>query len=613
MYSIAIKHVKFNLGKGRSRIIKRTFTHKSSFTHLNDNKFSFEKINLDFSSNNIKTFQVNVTEPSYNPCISDQFKEFFSYFPDLYTIKGLFKTGNVETIKPLISDFYLDTMILKLTSFNVNGVVSCSSFRLQDFTFSPNFFTVEGSFFHAIILLLNNRFVQLVFLCTIVYLMQEISTVLCTDKKSFFFKILCKVNFLEEYSVNKTSRSVINFSWFINAYSIIISFSNRIEKYLYNISCHRFFHTILVKVYNNIRNLIVKFHFNLEFSKINLMLIKFNFTFSLHTLFRVNIVFFAGPNLNIIYAGLTPVYILLGWLLDYISYIWTVSSSEINFSKIFTLSFWLKRFLFSILYITWLSLGVFTTNGIYFLVLSMISSIDTFNIAIFVVGSIVSSITSSFWFMYGNPTIIVTFNLYRFIVNEIIFPVVLTSSNIHDVLNILSQGFSSLVSSDYFNHYTSLRRSGLEWMSFLSMVFSTYGSWNIYTVHVFNTIPIIYNFLIWTASSFILGFLLIYLEDSRPRFSNYYYGFTYILFWTSICFSTNSILLGYININNAAHVLVYVIPLNFILGFIYPLPLYRYNINTTITARLLDVLLFIILTSVTLLSAGSIWNLIAPL
>ena len=147
------------------------------------------------------------------------------------------------------------------------------------------------------------------------------------------------------------------------------------------------------------------------------------------------------------------------------------------------------------------------------------------------------------------------------------------------------------------------------------MVLSTYGTWNLYTRHLLSSLSIVQHILVWITPTLLSGYTLIHLEVTRPRLGYLYYGFVYLFFWTSICFFTNSILLGYISINNAGAILCYILPINLVIAFIYPLPLYRGNSGSGfIRIRILmHLLLFVILTSVTLVSAGTIWSVIGPM
>lgn len=547
---------------------KRSLTNKNFLVDLTKIPVLSEK---EVTLTNVIVEQVNTSDISYNSGWFGFSKNIFWDCSDFLTFFSNFSNAtHISKIKPLISDLHLDGMLARINYLSLPEWVDLNTvtFRANGFTFIPNRFTLESYLLDLTSVVFNSTVFHFFSLCATVYIMQTLSSFICTDKKSYVFTYLCnKIIFFEKDEISPTRHSIINIAWFINSYTYIMSLISWFDNYLYNNSYNKLYKTILSKIYNNIRHLMVKFYFDLALSKVKLVLIKPIFT--LHVLFRFKISFFAGANLNVLYASLTLVYVIVGWLLDFISYLWVAKSNGMKWINISSFLFWIKRFFYGTIYIMWLYLGIFTTNGVYFSLFNRITSKRLFNIITTVVGSVMASISSSVWFTYANPTI--------------------------------------------FKPFTSLRRSIVEWLAFLGMVFSTYATWSFYTYYVFNLIAIYSHFLIWSTSSLISGLLLVYLEDTRPRFALYFYGVTYLFFWTCICFSTNSLVVGYINIENGASVLTYIIPINFLLAFIYAVPLYRYNSDATIFSRLFDLLLFVLLTGTTLVSGGNIWYFLAPL
>lgn len=428
---------------------------------------------------------------------------------------------------------------------------------------------------NPVMFLSGNKFIQVVMLCTVVYLMRSVSGVVCS--KTFPLNILGGVSkTVEDFLITK---KILNSAWFTNVYNDIINITNLIYKYIYKLSYEKLYNDILYKLYINVKGLITRFNHSYKLS-INKL---FSYIGTKNRLIIPNIISYASPYIDLIFASLTVVYILLGWLLDFLSYIWIFSGHDLEYTNILTLNFWIKRIIYAILYISWLFTGVISTNGIYFSILNYVTSMNIFNIIMVVVGSILSCIASNLWFFFANAVVARNFNVTRRVLPY-------------------------LINNTSFNRYSSFRHSVIEWFAFLGMVFSTYGSWNLYTAHVFYSISIISNILIWAGVAFLAGYVLIYLEELRPRFSSFYYGSVYLVFWTAICFSTNSVLLGYVALPNAGLLLYYFIPINLLLAVIYSLPFYRFHEESTLLNRLLHLFFFILLTSMTLLSAGTIWT-----
>lgn len=142
----------------------------------------------------------------------------------------------------------------------------------------------------------------------------------------------------------------------------------------------------------------------------------------------------------------------------------------------------------------WLYLGVFSTNGIFFYFVGNVIPTKIFNLLIFAVGGIISLIASNLWFFYGNPRIHSGLHIWRLMLDDLIYPILLKSD--YSFSRFLRSFINSIISPIEFNTYSSFRRAVIEWVSFLAMVYSTFGSWNLYMSSIFYSLSIMQNFVI---------------------------------------------------------------------------------------------------------------------
>lgn len=582
--------------KTTKRPFIRSFTYSSYHIGISKKKVLLEKLN------NNKITTIDVTEAPSEIGFLDYLKNLYDSFNDLSGC--LINSHSIEKIQPLVSNFFLDKMLKSPEGvFNIPKVV----FNIDrwNFSFVPSSFNLE-EFIFKYIYSLNCTITQVAILCITIHLMHVTSRFLCSDKKlEIFNHLLNLVYFCRPDKEGRVENTNYSYHWFTTLH---ICTHDWISNYIYKNSYRVLHESILYKIYSNVKHLMIGFEIVPNFVKYQFL----QFKNVMQVLFSFTLIVLAGPDLNIVYACLTIIYVVLGWLIDYLSYTWVLRDERFKLQYVLTLGFWLKHTLYGLLYILWLLMGIFTTNGIYFSILSNIMLVDRFNIIIFVLGTVTSLMGSNLWFFYGNPHIRQNLNISNAIRNQLIFPLLLRHNHNYNFSNLFRRALYWINSPIMFNNFTSFRRSNLEWFSFLGMVFSTYASWSWYTSSVFYSVSIVKNIIIWTVPTLVCGFNLIYMEDTRPWWGYYLYGFFYISFWTSICFASNSVLVGYINTHNALSVLIYLLPVNFILSFIYPLPLYRYDLNSHNINRLLHLLCFVILTFTTLLSGGTLWLIIAP-
>lgn len=543
-------------------------------------------------SSDLTALKFNVTIPYLQPDL-------------LCSLKSVFAGPYIQKFTPLISDFHYNNLIASLF-YNRQHSKVLSESSLCDFEFISQSLN-QKSFSSLFIIFYNSPIITSVIFFITIFLMQKVS-----NMDFSFINAFCTIIFKDEQVTIKTKKpSIISYFWFTNMYNFILSKSYWIYNYIQDLYSNKLHITIISKVYKNIKHLISKYKHNYNLNKIKV------FTANKYLIHVPYTVMLSSSNLNKMYASLTVLYIFLGWLIDYLSFIWIYSNKKMQFKFIGTIGFWVRHFIYAMLYISWLFIGVFSTNGLYFLILNNITSVDNFNILIFVLGSVFTYVFSNLWFLYGLAINKQQINIVRFFKDICMLPIILFENFYTDIYIAITELYSRFIEIVIlpinFNYYSTLRRSILEWLAFSAMVFSTYGSWNLYIIHVFYNITVIQNFFIWLVSSFFSGYLLIYIEEIRPIYSNFYYGLLYLLFWTSICFSTNSIVIGFFNTYNALYGLYYFLPVNFLLAFTYSLPFYRINTNLSLFSRLLHLIFFITLVGITLLSAGLLWYIIGPM
>lgn len=515
-------------------------------------------------------------------------------------LSPIFTSCCISKPKNLISQYCWDRMLVRLNlglgnEKYVNNLVGYNFVFNTDVLLANNF----------VISLLANRILQIVFLSIVVLLMRELSTILCNG---YLDKLLTGfLNFvykIEDDSI-KNKQNFPTHNMFINYYNHIISLSHWVYKYVYNLSYAKLYYNILFTIYVNIKHLIPSFHINYALDLKRVVNYTFKMIFSLRSM-----VTFFYMNLNVIYACLTIVYVVLGWLLDYLSFTWLVLSKGTEFKYVTSLGFWIKRSFYATLYIIWLYAGVITTNGVYFTIMKKIDSSTSVDIIITVVGSIVSYLASNLWYFYGKAIVPESLNIKNTIIIPLLLNPMYRISTYAFYISVRNRLLHYIFMPVSFNYFSTLRRSFLEWISFLGMVFSTYSGWNLYTAYVFNHLSVVNNLLIWIGPSIIGGYAIIYLEETRPIFGHLFYGLIYLLLWHSICYFTNSVVVGYFSIINAVRGLYYFLPMNFFLAFIYSVPLYRNTVRLTVFNRLVHVFFLTLLISITLISAGLIWYLI---
>lgn len=117
--------------------------------------------------------------------------------------------------------------------------------------------------------------------------------------------------------------------------------------------------------------------------------------------------------------------------------------------------------MYGVLYILWLFIGIFSTNAIYFSILSNVTSVYNFNIIIFVLGSVISLTGSNLWFIHGNPRLRQGLNIRRVITNELIFPLLLIHNHNYNISHLFRRALYWINSPSIFNCYTSFRSSKL--------------------------------------------------------------------------------------------------------------------------------------------------------
>lgn len=510
-------------------------------------------------------------------------------------LKPFFPSGNIEKIKRILPDFYFENLVYnKLNYLNNYFKEQCEALTintLNTFEFIPHSFTYNDYVYSLYNMINHTGFTHGASLFIIVTLISKASYI----NLSFF-------NFCN---------SIVSYGLFINTHKSILNKTYWVYTYIYNLGVLKLWLSILSKVYNNIKYFIIKFklNYNLHLSK-SIIITRIKYVISIP--YKIML---GSGHLNEMYASFTVLYILQGWLMDYLSYIWIFCNNNMKFKFIFSLVFWMKRSSYALLYMTWIYLGVFSTNGIYFSIVRNISNMYTFNLFMLVLGSTFSCVFSNLWFFYGLAVKQKPLNLLGFF-NDIIPRLLIGNfyTNFPLVLWEIYYRFINITFSPmWFNTLSSFRRSFLEWLSFFSIVVSTYGSWNLYILHIFPHLTVLQNFGIWLVPSFLSGYGLIYIEVFRPRFSNIYYGIFYLTFWTAVCFSSNSILVGFFDVNNSLNALYYLMPSNFVFAFIYNLPFYRLGNNLSILESLVHLFQYVALIFVTLLCAGLLWNIIGSM
>ena len=147
-------------------------------------KSSVLTFTFKFEYGSFKTGLIELNIPSIN-----------LYYPDFSG--ACLTNGRIEKLSTIIPDFQYDRFISSMNSFvHILDLKKVSEFSGYKFNFIPKSFTFEGFVLDNIMILYTSTFIQITFFCITIYLMQRISTLVCSynmDFSSFLFSnYLCK-------------------------------------------------------------------------------------------------------------------------------------------------------------------------------------------------------------------------------------------------------------------------------------------------------------------------------------------------------------------------------------------------------------------------------------
>ena len=101
--------------------------------------------------------------------------------PDLpYYFKCMFKGINIESYKPLLSEFYYNNIVNNLCYEIENKKIYCDT-CLYDFKFIQECFPCNDYFYSVFIIVYNNKFISFAIFSLVIYLMQKTSEIVCSD------------------------------------------------------------------------------------------------------------------------------------------------------------------------------------------------------------------------------------------------------------------------------------------------------------------------------------------------------------------------------------------------------------------------------------------------